>query len=60
MSKTSVIRANIADLPFHVDAIANAANSALIPGGGVDGAINRKAGNNLKKDMLAKIGRPHV
>jgi len=58
MSKTSVIRANIADLPFHVDAIANAANSDLIPGGGVDGAINRKAGKNLKKDMLAIGGTP--
>ncbi|GAB5057080.1 O-acetyl-ADP-ribose deacetylase [Companilactobacillus alimentarius] len=58
MSKVTIIRADIADLPFRVDAIVNAANSALIPGGGVDGALNARAGANLKKDMLAFHGTP--
>src|SRR5207302_3283335 len=32
------------------------ANSALLPGGGVDGAIRRKAGNALNEDLY-RIGR---
>ena len=38
-----------------VDAIVNAANSALIPGGGVDGAIRRKAGREIDEDLY-RIG----
>jgi Predicted phosphatase homologous to the C-terminal domain of histone macroH2A1 len=49
LSKVTIIKADIANLPFRVDGIVNAANSALIPGGGVDGALNMKAGSNLKK-----------
>ncbi|WP_264372373.1 macro domain-containing protein [Companilactobacillus paralimentarius] len=49
MSKVTVIKADIANLPFRVGGIVNAANSALIPGGGVDGALNAKAGSSLKK-----------
>lgn len=49
-----VIQADITTLDM--DAIVNAANSALLPGGGVDGAIRRRAGNELN-EHLYRIGR---
>jgi O-acetyl-ADP-ribose deacetylase len=53
-ARIEVIRADITALA--VDIIVNAANSRLIPGGGVDGAINKAAGPELAKAMMA-IGR---
>ncbi len=53
-SRLEAIEADITTLAL--DAIVNAANEPLIRGGGVDGAIRRKAGPDIEVE-LRKIGR---
>lgn len=50
MAKIEVVRGSLLDQ--NVDAIVNAANTSMRGGGGIDGAVHRKAGPELIQELM--------